>query len=71
MLRGIAGGIELIPGIFLMPFETDLDALYDPADRGAAMIEYENPLAEGEIMRWIPLLTWNVRFGVTYTSADY
>ena len=71
VLRGVAGGIELIPGIFLMPFETDIDALYDPADRGAAMIEYENPLAENDILRWIPLVTWNVRFGVTYTSADY
>ena len=71
VLRGVAGGIELIPGIFLMPFETDIDALYDPADRGAALVEYENPLAENDILRWIPLVTWNVRFGVTYTSADY
>ena len=71
VLRGVSGGLELIPGIFLMPFETDIDALYDPADRGSAMIEYENPLAENDILRWIPLVTWNVRFGVTYTSADY
>lgn len=71
VLRGVSGGLELVPGIFLMPFETDIDALYDPADRGAALIEYENPLADDDIMRWIPLVTWNVRFGITYTSADY
>lgn len=71
VLRGVAGGLELIPGIFLLPFETDIDALYDPADRGGALVELENPLAEDDVARWIPLITWNVRFGVTYTSAEY
>lgn len=71
VLRGISGGLELLPGLLLLPFETDIDALYDPADRGAALVEYENPLADDETLRWIPLLTWNVRFGITYTSADY
>ena len=71
VLRGVAGLLELVPGIFLMPFETDIDALYDPADRGAAMVEFENPLGENDIARWFPLITWNVRFGVTYTSAEY
>jgi hypothetical protein len=71
VLRGVAGGLELIPGIFLLPFKTDIAPLFDPADRGAAMIEYENPLAENDVVRWIPIVTWNVRFGVTYTSAEY
>jgi len=71
VLRGISGGLELVPGILLMPFETDIDALYDPADRGAALVEYENPLADDDTAHWLPFLTWNVRFGITYTSADY
>ena len=71
VLRGISGGLELVPGILLMPFETDIDALYDPADRGAALVEYENPLADDDTAYWLPFLTWNVRFGITYTSADY
>jgi hypothetical protein len=71
VLRGVAGCIELLPGIFLMPFETDIDPLFDPADRGAALVEYENPLAENDVAKWFPLITWNVRFGVTYTSAEY
>ena len=71
VLRGISGGLELIPGIFLIPFDTDIDALYDPADRGGALVEFENPLAEDDVARWIPLITWNVRFGITYTSAEY
>jgi hypothetical protein len=71
VLRGVAGLIELVPGIFLLPFETDIDALYDPADRGAALVEFENPLAEDGVAKWFPMITWNVRFGVTYTSAEY
>ena len=70
-LRGIAGGLELLPGLLLLPLETDLDPLYDPADRGGALFELENPLAENSVARWVPLITWNVRFGVTYTSAEY
>ncbi len=71
VLRGVSGGLELLPGIFLLPFETDIDPLFDPADRGAAMVELENPLAENDIAKWFPMVTWNVRFGVTYTSAEY
>ena len=71
VLRGIAGGLELVPGILLLPLETDLDALYDPADRGAALIELENPLAESDIWRYNPLISFDVRFGITYTSAEY
>ncbi len=71
VLRGVSGALELIPGIFLLPFETDIDALYDPADRGAAMVEFVNPLAEDDTAKWIPLVTWDVRFGITYTSAEY
>ena len=71
VLRGVSGCLELLPGIFLLPFETDTDPLFDPADRGAAIVEYENPLVENEIAQWFPMITWNVRFGVTYTSAEY
>jgi hypothetical protein len=71
VLRGVSGCLELLPGIFLLPFDTDTDPLFDPADRGAAMVEYENPLAENSVAKWFPMVTWNVRFGVTYTSADY
>lgn len=71
VLRGVAGCLELLPGIFLLPFETDIDPLFDPADRGAALVELENPLAEDDVARWFPMITWNVRFGVTYTSAEY
>ena len=71
VIRGIAGLLELVPGILLFPIETDLDALYDPADRGGALIELENPLAESEMWKYNPFVSFNVRFGVTYTSAEY
>jgi hypothetical protein len=70
-LRGIAGALELLPGIFLLPFKADLDALYDPADRGGSLVELDNPLAEVGSLEYVPLLTWHVKFGVTYTSAEY
>jgi hypothetical protein len=71
VLRGVSGALELVPGIFLLPFETDIDTLYDPAERGAALVELENPLAENGIAKWFPMITWDVRFGITYTSAEY
>jgi len=71
LLRGVAGGLELLPGILLLPLETDLDPLYDPADRGAALVERQNPLAESEVWQYNPFVSFNVRFGVTYTSAEY
>jgi hypothetical protein len=70
-LRGIAGALELLPGIFLLPFETDLDALYDPAETGGALIEVENPLAEVDSLHYFPLVTWHIKFGIRYTSAEY
>jgi hypothetical protein len=70
-LRGIAGALELLPGIFLLPFETDLDALYDPAETGGALIEVENPLAKVDSLHYFPLVTWHIKFGIRYTSAEY
>jgi hypothetical protein len=70
-LRGLTGALELVPGILLLPFEADLDALYDPADRGGALVELENPLGEMPVVEYFPLVTWHVRFGITYSSAEY
>lgn len=72
VLRGVSGALELLPGLILLPLDTDLDALFDPADRGGAMVELENPLNESEsFVRYIPLITWNVKFGIRYTGAEY
>jgi hypothetical protein len=56
-IRLITGGIELIPGIFLVPFEADLDVLYAPVTNAAAMYEMETPCCI------------DVKFGIDYTAA--
>jgi hypothetical protein len=43
-LRTFTGGIEFIPGLFLLPFDTDLDPLLAPIERSSALIDEETPL---------------------------
>jgi hypothetical protein len=40
-LRTFTGVLELIPGIVLLPFETDLDPLFAPVERSDALIDEE------------------------------
>jgi hypothetical protein len=58
VIRTITGAIELVPGLFLLPLDTDLPLLFDPADRNPALIEYDNAV--------LP-----VKIGVDYTSTPY
>lgn len=69
-LRGVAGALEFLPGVAVYPFDADLDALYDPADRGPALVELENPLEYIDAVAFVPLLSTSPRFGVDYTSAE-
>jgi len=57
-IRGIAGLLELLPGLALLPFEADMAPLFSPADKGNALVDIPTP----------PL---NVRFGIDYTSVPY
>jgi hypothetical protein len=41
VLRTFTGGVEFIPGLFLLPFETDLDPLLAPIERSSALIDEE------------------------------
>lgn len=38
VLRTISGMIELVPGLLLIPFETDMDPIFAPAERSDALI---------------------------------
>jgi hypothetical protein len=69
-MRGVAGALELIPGLVLYPFEADLDALYDPADRSPALVDIENPLADSDVGVYFPLINTSPRFGIDYTSTE-
>ena len=57
VIRTATGILELVPGIFLVPFETDLKPLMPPVEDGASLFEYEND--------YFP-----VKFGIDYTSAE-
>lgn len=59
VLRVVTGGLELVPGILLMPFEADLDPLFDPVDRAPALVEFDTPCCI------------NIRFGIDYTNPEY
>jgi hypothetical protein len=58
VLRGVTGVFEFLPGLGLLPFEADLDPLFDPADENEALVDYETPV-------------YDFRFGISYTSAGY
>jgi hypothetical protein len=58
-IRFVTGGVELIPGVLLLPFEADLDPLFSPVDDAAALFEMETPCC------------LDVKFGIDYTAAVY
>jgi hypothetical protein len=59
VIRFVTGGIELIPGVLLMPFEADLDPMYSPVANAAALVEVDTPCCI------------DVKFGIDYTAAVY
>jgi hypothetical protein len=56
VLRGVAGVLELGPGIVLLPFDADLDPLFDPSLDNDALVDWQNGI-------------YDVRFAVDYTTA--
>jgi hypothetical protein len=56
VLRGVTGAIELVPGLVLLPFDADLDPLFDPSLDNEALVNWENGI-------------YDVRFAVDYTTA--
>jgi hypothetical protein len=44
IIRTMAGIIELVPGIGLVPFETDLDAIFYPVEKSVALVDVETPV---------------------------
>ena len=57
IIRGISGLLEMPAGLLLIPFEADMDPLYDPAERGEALVD------RGE--------SFPVKFGINYTTIPY
>ncbi|HVP31984.1 MAG TPA: hypothetical protein VMW35_22780 [Myxococcota bacterium] len=56
MLRAVTGGLELLPGIALLPFpDTKLDPLFDPVEKADSLVDYQNPI-------------FPMKFGVDYAT---
>jgi hypothetical protein len=55
-IREIAGLLELVPGLGLLFFDSDLDPLFDPVERNEALVDVETP----------PL---KIKFGVNYVAS--
>lgn len=58
LIRGITGILEFVPGLILLPFDSEMDPLFDPVERNEALVDYETPVL------WI-------KFGIDYTSVPY
>jgi hypothetical protein len=58
-IRFVTGGLELIPGLLLIPFEADLDPLYAPVANAGAIFEMDAPCCI------------DIKFGIDYTAAAY
>jgi hypothetical protein len=44
MLRGVAGALELLPGLGLFFFDAELDPLFPAADNQEALVDIETPV---------------------------
>lgn len=58
-IRFVTGGLELIPGVALLPFEADVGTLFSPVDSAGALFEIDTPCCI------------DVKFGIDYTAAVY
>ena len=56
VLRGVTGIMEFVPGIILLPFDADIDPLFDPAEDNEGLVNWENGI-------------YDVNFAVDYTTA--
>ena len=55
VIRTMTGIIELVPGIGLFFFKTDLDPLFSPADKQDALVDVDTPVLD-------------IKFGIQYVD---
>ena len=58
VIRAIAGALEFVPGLFLVPFDLDMAPLFAPGEKANALVDIDTP----------PL---NIKFGIDYSSVPY
>lgn len=57
LMRGVAGVLEFLPGLVLLPTESNLKAIYDLPEQQEALVDQELPFMK-------------VRFGIDYVSPS-
>ncbi len=50
VLRTVTGVMEFVPGIVLLPFEADLDPLFDPPYSAPSIVNWENGYYDLKVM---------------------
>jgi hypothetical protein len=55
IIRCMTGLIEFVPGLFLVPFDADLDVLFSPAEKADALVDEDTPVL-------------NIKFGIDYVD---
>ena len=65
--------MQIVPGIFLFPFQADLGPGTDLFSNGTGLVDWQNPLAEKPPwLKWVPpatLVTVDVKFGTVSPPA--
>lgn len=56
-IRGVAGALELLPGLVLLPFDSEMDPIYDLPENQPAWVDQEAG-------------PFKIRFGVNYISSE-
>jgi hypothetical protein len=76
-IRTVTGLFEMVPGVLLFPFKTDIDPMFDAVETARALVNYDNPLADMvEERSWLyynPIVTpftIRLKFGISYTRAE-
>ena len=59
-IRLTTGFLEMGAGVLVLPFETDIEPLFDPADDADALVEID-----------IDYMDYPLRFGVNYTNSAF
>ncbi len=74
-LRIVTGVVQLLPGIVLFPFKTDIDSDFNVFRQGEPLLQATNPLAERPSwFVWVPIFTpaaIDVRLGPVSPWALY
>lgn len=60
VIRAATGAIEVIPGVALVFFETDMEPLFDPVIDASALFEFDSDILDD-----------GYRFGINYTQPGF